>query len=239
MRKKFTLLFALLLAFAGVAKADFTQQWTSAPSPWTDEEVTDYPTELDWSTGTNGSGQTVTNHGTEGHTVRKAVTSVVVSEETNVEISFKWGGGSHSLWVLGVDLLDGSNQVVKKDYALKQTGGNRNVITYTLSSVPAGIYNLRYFICDKGSDHEVTMSSGVITVKGKVVIEGTESTPAGVVASASDLSNDKVYTVSTNDRGSWYYSPEKKALSSSSFAILPRSLDTKIPTISAILKTAL
>ena len=34
------------------------------------------------------------------------------------------------------------------------------------------------------------------------------------VASVAGLSNSMVYTVSTNDRGSWYYSPEKNALSS-------------------------
>ena len=209
MRKKFTLLIAALLTFVGVAKADFTQQWTSAPSPWTDEVVTDYPEELDWSTGTNGVGQAVTTHGTDGHTVRKAETLVVVSEETNVEISFQWSGGAHSLWVLGVDLLDGDNQVVKSDYALKQTGGNKNVITYTLALVPAGTYTLRYFICDKGSDHEVTLTNGTITVEGKINT---------IVTSAADLSNDKVYTVSTYKRGSWIYSSEKNALTSTTNA---------------------
>ena len=210
MKRTFSFLFAALFACIGVLKADFTQQWTSAPSPWTDEVVTDYPAELDWSIGTDAGGNTVTNHGTDGHSVRKAETSVVVSEATDVEVSFQWSGGSHSLWVLGVDLIDADNQVVKSSYALKQTGGAKNVITYTLASVPAGTYTLRYFICDKGSDHEVTLSSGSITVVGKIALEGQES----IVASAAGLSNDRVYTVSTNDRGAWYYSPEKKALSS-------------------------
>ena len=34
------------------------------------------------------------------------------------------------------------------------------------------------------------------------------------VTSLEGLSNDKAYTVSTKDRGSWYYAPEKKTLSS-------------------------
>ena len=191
-----------------MVKADFTQAWTSAPSPWTDEEVTDYPAGLDWSTGTDASGSTVTNHGTDGHTVRKAETSVVVSEETDVKVNFQWSDGSHSLWVLGVDLIDAGNNVIKSDYALKQTSGAKNVITYTLSSVPAGTYTMRYFICDKNSDHEVTMSSGTITVEGKVTID------SDLITSAADLSNNKVYSVSTKDRGSWIYSAEKNALTS-------------------------
>lgn len=156
--KKSLLLIAALFS-AVVANADITQTWSNAPTPWSAEEATNVP---------DGITTVFNNHKGDdtNHTIHMATTNVKKETAGDATVSFTWNGGSHMLVILGVDLLNSNGDVVKSHYEMKTTGGSRNTETYTLSGIEAGQYVLRYFVCNKSLDHEITNTSGDISVVG-------------------------------------------------------------------------
>lgn len=164
--KKLNFLKGALCLFAALscnsAWADFTQQWTSAPTPWSETAETQYPSGI--STCTKSAGVSDSNP----HTIHKAEQQVVSFGE-DVTILFKYSTGSHMLVIVGVDLVNEAGTVVYSDYHEGSTGTNHDNNTYRFTGVASGTYTLRYFVCDKktgGYAHDLKLTNGNITVTG-------------------------------------------------------------------------
>ena len=170
--RKFYLLFALLISFSSAAWADFHQPWTSKPTPWGTSDASNVP-----------EGVTTTTSGTK----RVATVSVIKEgEASDVTVSFTYSSGACALRVLGVDLVNAEGAVAKSDYRELTVGNDPRTITYTLSSVAAGNYTLRYWVCNVSDGNRLNDTNGLITVTGL-------NTP--FITSLEDLRNDKVYTI--------------------------------------------
>ncbi len=185
--RKLSLLFALLISFSSAAWADFDQQWTGTPSPWSNTEATDVPE------GVTNVKSATNNDGT----VLSASVSVVRNEgdSRNVLVGFNYTSGTCALRILGVDLVNGSGDVVASHYN-RQTTGSSGLGKYTLdmTGVAAGSYMLRYFVC-VGTSESITNTNGHIGVKGLDAAEGTGLTNYKAITALSELSNSKVYVL--------------------------------------------
>ena len=149
MKKRFTLLFAALLAFVGVAKADFTQTWTTSTN-W-GADLTDMPADVETLKGANSA--------------KALISGVTVAEGATVTVGFTYTGGDCALNVIGVDLMTIEGKVVASQYASKKAGGDKVEQLYTLSEVPAGNYFVRYFVW-YGSQDRLDATNGSIKVTG-------------------------------------------------------------------------
>lgn len=154
MKKRFTLLFAALLAFVGVAKADFTQTWTSSTN-W-GADLTDMPKDVETLKGANKA--------------KALLSGVTVTEGATVTVGFTYTGGDCALNIIGVDLMTIEGEVVASHYESMKAGGNKVEQLYTLSNVPAGNYFLRYFVW-YGSNDRLDATNGNIKVTGAEVYE--------------------------------------------------------------------
>ena len=170
MKKKFTMLLAMLLCCVGVAKADFTQTYTKTGEFWT-AAGTEYPAGLNNTTDAGGGKGNASEHvGVDGHSVYKAEMNITANGG-DITVTFAYvanqglGTNSHAASFLGVDLLKDGN-VVYQDYHLSFVGGTPQSNVYTLTGVESGDYTLRYFICDKAGDHAIIATGGTITVTG-------------------------------------------------------------------------
>ena len=83
-----------------------------------------------------------------------------LTDDGSVQVYFKYTSGTHKLRLLGVDLLDGSDNIVASDYHSGETGSSHSNNSYVLNSVPAGSYKLRYII----NGESTTSSQGSISV---------------------------------------------------------------------------
>lgn len=72
--------------------------------------------------------------------------AITLTSAASLEVRFKYTAGLHRLEILGVDILDGSSNVIASDYHFGYTGGNKDKNTYLLNAVGAGTYTLRYII---------------------------------------------------------------------------------------------
>ena len=181
--RKLSLLFALLISFSSAAWADFDQRWTGTPSPWSNTEATNVP-------------EGVTNVKTsEDGTVYSSSLSVVRKDgdSRNVLVGFNYTSGAYALHILGVDLVNGSGEVVASSYS-RQTTGTSGLGKYTLdmTGVAAGNYTLRYFVCVKPTE-AITGTNGHIGVKGLDAAAETGITNYKAITALSELSNTKVY----------------------------------------------
>ena len=140
------------------AWADFTQHYSSNAEHWTEVGNATLATEL----------QTiVTEHNCTG-TLHYGYNEVIVSAEGDITVTVDYTGGSHKIVILGVELLDANNKVVKSDYHFGESGGNDANNVYTLSSVPAGEYLAKYYVCSKSGDHALTSTSGQVIFAGNI-----------------------------------------------------------------------
>ena len=185
--RKLSLLFALLISFSSAAWADFDQQWTGTPSPWSNTAAINVPE------GVTNVKSATNNDGT----VLSASVSVVRNEgdSRNVLVGFNYTSGTCALRILGVDLVNGSGDVVASHYN-RQTTGSSGLGKYTLdmTGVAAGSYMLRYFVC-VGTSESITNTNGHIGVKGLDAAEGTGITNYKAITALSELSNSKVYVL--------------------------------------------
>ena len=172
MRKKFTMLLASLFLMTGVAKADFVQEYTKTGAFWT-AAGTVYPEGLNNTTDAGGGKGNASQHiGVNGHSVYKAEVDVI-ADGGNITVTFAYvstqglGTNQHAASFLGVDVLK-DGEVVYHDYHLSFVGGSPQSNVYTLTDVEAGNYTLRYFICSKAGDHDITNTGGTITVTGAI-----------------------------------------------------------------------
>ena len=110
-----------------------------------------------------------------------------------IDINFLYSSGNHRLEILGVDALNGSNEVVASDYHFGYTGGQKSLNDYLLNGLSAGTYTLRYII-----------NSGVSSSVGNITIRKFE---ADVVASlpqlTTDVNNPKYYSIGSYNRGGY------------------------------------
>lgn len=187
MKKRFTLLFAALLAFVGVAKADFQLTYSCDADFW-GSTLTEYPTEI---------AGLLTSESFTSAAVRCHDEAVVVTGDVTVVFEHVTGKGDHKQHILGV-VLKNAEGVVKADYHYGTHPGTNN--TYTLSGVEAGEYTLSMYVSNNGGDN-VNNFGGTITVTGAKI-----HAASGVVTSIEDLSNDKLYAIvpKDNTRGALY-----------------------------------
>ena len=182
MRNRFTLFLFMLCFYAGSAFADFEQNWTSAFVPWPNEDV-DLPSGIAACT--------------EGDAVRMGLMPVTCSTSGDVTVTFTYTSGQHALKILGADLVkknaEGVYEVAYSSYETQSAGSApNNIKTYTLSGVETGDYKLRYFVCHRSSgDHSLNQTNGTISVAGLDRKSFTD------IEAASELSNEKCYTLHT------------------------------------------
>ena len=86
---------------------------------------------------------------------------ISISDEGALSITFSYTSGYHRLDILGVDLLNSNNEVIRSDYHTGYTGGNREHNVYMLDHIASGSYKIRFII----NDASTTSSSGNITIK--------------------------------------------------------------------------
>jgi hypothetical protein len=83
------------------------------------------------------------------------ITETQITETRTLEVSFKYSSGHDRLNILGVDLLDGSDNIVAYDYHTGYTGTGMNANTYLLNYPTPGTYKLRYIINGSGTSSSV------------------------------------------------------------------------------------
>ena len=196
--RKFYLLFALLIGISSAAWADISGSWTSSPViPWTTTAASNVP-----------AGVTAVDDVSATHSICVAQRQVKVSTTGDVVASFTWSGGSHSLIVFGVDLVDTNGDVAKADYRKQKTGGDRNTISYTLNAVDAGNYTLRFWVLFEAKDNDLQKTNGSYSVTGAdeaffdatnascVVIKNKVSNKYATYTEANVLSENTILTAS-------------------------------------------
>ena len=149
-------------SFSYISGANATNTWSEALSV--------YPAGLSNEVACGGGkGNSAQHIGADGHSVHKAVSAInAKGGDLTVAIQYATGLGNqnHAISTLGVDVVNANGEVVASDYHLGFSGGSSFSNTYTLSGLAAGNYILRYYVCNKSGDHELTNTSGFITVQG-------------------------------------------------------------------------
>ena len=174
MNRFFLILFSLLFGCAAM-KADFTQAYLNTGRPYGNP---DYDKSSIWVNATNYPSVFLDNRPVEINSFRVAEIAIELDAAGDVNVSFLYDwNGDHKLNIFGVDIVDASGAVVKKDYHYGTDGGGNtspanNV--YTLSGVPAGVYTMRCFACNVVGGDVVTYAAGTISVSGawKYIVDG-------------------------------------------------------------------
>ncbi|MDE5560271.1 MAG: hypothetical protein K2J00_00470, partial [Bacteroidaceae bacterium] len=173
--------------------------------PWTTDDVTDAPVSV-----------CSHNDGAE-HVLRKGETGIDAIGG-DVTVTFTYTSGGSMLVINGVDIVNGSGEVVYHDYHMGTTGNNSENNVYTLTNVAAGTYTMRYFVCEKktgGNSHNLANTNGQITITGadlsgvsvvyRFTIDGIEKateTQTGIDPNAAypDITSTFPYGIATPDR---------------------------------------
>lgn len=197
--------------------APVVQNWTENPvSPWGEEDAFDFPVDLL----DPFADQEITG------TVRVANTPVDVQAGL-LTATFKYTSGNHALVILGVDLLDATDNVVCSDYHYGKAGGALVDNVYELQIAEAGIYTLRYFVYNNLNDSEVAMTNGEITlaysdgesdgpISDTPVYDGAVGNSDRVIRTVSlksSLVDESENTITTTGANSYYNLVETDTLS--------------------------
>ena len=176
-----SMLCLLMALVCNVAWADLTGTWTSAPTPWSEDPVTELPKGLsacDYTAGVSDSNP---------HTIHMASREVSSAGGT-ATITFTYTTGNHMLMIAGVDLVNSNGEVAYHDYHEGKAGGQHVNNVYTLTGVAAGQYTLRYFVCNKASgnnSHNITQTNGKIAIVGLDVAGSAEEIAIANAANAN------------------------------------------------------
>ena len=176
-----SMLCLLMALVCNVAWADLTGTWTSAPTPWSADPVTELPEGLsacDYTAGVSDSNP---------HTIHMASREVSSAGGT-ATITFTYTTGNHMLMIAGVDLVNSNGEVAYHDYHEGKAGGQHVNNVYTLTGVAAGQYTLRYFVCNKASgndSHNITQTNGKIAIVGLDVAGSAEDIAIANAANAN------------------------------------------------------
>ena len=87
--------------------------------------------------------------------------NITISDEGALSVTFLYTSGNHRLDILGVDLLNSSDEVVRSDYHVGYTGGERSHNVYMIDHIASGNYKIRFII----NNASTTNSAGNITIK--------------------------------------------------------------------------
>ena len=108
---------------------NWTSDGSSTCAPWANTAVTEnLPSAL------------------SGKTVTKAESTVTINEAGAITVTFQYTSGTQRLDMDGVDLIDGSGNVVASDYHHGYTGTYKDGNVYTLVVNATGDYTLRYWV---------------------------------------------------------------------------------------------
>jgi len=122
----------------------------------------------------------------------KATTMSVEVQKGYLQSEFIYSSGSNRLDILGAELIDDKGDVVAYDYHFGFSGGKKVDNVYTLAVETAGTYTLRYW---------VSFCAEANTSGGNINIYHVYN-PS--ITSLEQLSNEKCYTVTAQNRGTWY-----------------------------------
>ncbi len=89
--------------------------------------------------------------------------SVTITQPGMLSVGLRYEKGSRKICLAGVDLLDADGNIVAHDYYKAESGGTKNVVTYTLCVPKAGNYTLRY-LQDTKSDSGRSNCEGYVTI---------------------------------------------------------------------------
>ncbi|MBR6699139.1 MAG: hypothetical protein IKL71_03870 [Bacteroidaceae bacterium] len=148
-----------------------------------------------------------TYSGVDGSNIHSRIMNVTVPAGY-MRVTLNHTSGSNRLDILGVDLLDGSGNVVVSDYHFGFSGGNKVGNVYTLPIENSDAYTLRYW---------VTFSREANTSSGNIILNHLNVLP---IESIADFKNNKVYTVTPADNantGVWDVKSDGSKLSISRF----------------------
>lgn len=122
----------------------------------------------------------------------------VNSEKGTLSAEFNYKSGSNRLNMIGMDLLDGTGNIVVSDYHIGYTGTDKSANIYSVNIPYNGDFKLRYFSEDKS---EAISSSGDIKIKLAVIdtihLAAPVTTPIqGVWSRNTTLAAGKTWSVS-------------------------------------------
>lgn len=87
--------------------------------------------------------------------------NITVTQPGILTVTFRYTSGQDQLVMLGVDLLDGNDNVVASDYHKGISGSGQDANNYLVTAASTGSYKLRYIIHKDGN---LDSSQGTITV---------------------------------------------------------------------------
>lgn len=90
---------------------------------------------------------------------------ITLSAAGSLSITFQYSSGNDMLELLGVDLLNSSDEVVKSDYHYGYTGGNKEHNVFMLDNVASGSYKIRFIV------NKIVKASGVISSVGSITVK--------------------------------------------------------------------
>ena len=157
--KKFLLLMIALLTGVGGAWAALSSSSIAKSGNVTDtwNILSALPTD-NWTAMGEGTPKGVKDLGS--YTAYSRTQNITLSDEGALSITFLYSSGSHQLEILGVDLLNSNDEVIRSDYHYGKTGTALSHNVYMLDHIASGDYKIR-FIINSG----VSNSVGNITVK--------------------------------------------------------------------------
>lgn len=164
---RFFLALIFLLSVCSAMKADFVQAYLNTGREYSNP---DYDKSSIWVSTANYPMEFLNNSPVEITSFRVAEISIEVVGDNDVVISFlNARNGDHKLNIFGVDIVDASGTVIKKDYHYGVDGGGNTTPAnnvYTLLGVPVGVYTLRCFACNVVGGDNVNYAAGEISVMG-------------------------------------------------------------------------
>ncbi|MBR4243556.1 MAG: hypothetical protein IKR98_06695 [Bacteroidaceae bacterium] len=159
MRKLLLLLLSVLLAGVSGAWAALSESTIAKSGNVTDTwNITSALPTDNWTAMGDATPTGVTALGS--YTAYYRTQNITLSNEGALFITFLYSTGSHQLEILGVDLLNSNDEVVRSDYHYGKTGTSLSHNVYMLDHIASGDYKIR-FIINSG----VSNSVGNITVK--------------------------------------------------------------------------
>lgn len=177
--RRFFLIVVFCVLMAEIVKADFVQLYQSTGNPYS----MDYGKKTIWSAAVDFPSVFLDNRPVEINRICVATEVVKVREGSCINVKFindpngaYFFVPNHALNVLGVDLVNSEGRVVKSDYHYEKVGFDAGEHLYTLPDVSAGVYTLRYFVCDVVGTDVVAYASGNISVAGAgIYVAGEEN----------------------------------------------------------------
>ena len=165
---KRVLLFLLFcLVSCSTVRADFVHAYLNTGRKYSNP---DYDKSSIWVSTSSYPKEFLNNSPVDITSFRVTEIPIEVVGNNDVVVSFlNDRNGDHKLNIFGVDIVDASGSVVKKDYHYGADGGGNTAPAnnvYTLLGVPTGVYTLRCFACNVVGGDNVNYAAGEISVSG-------------------------------------------------------------------------